>query len=105
MSRSSDAWCVYILSNHAHTTYVGSTNDLLRRLKEHKSKTFPSAFTAQWTFNRLVYYEFLPDEATARQREAQIKRWRREKKVWLIQRTNPNWVDLTPDVLRLLRLD
>jgi putative endonuclease len=97
------AWCVYILSNHAHTTYVGSTNDLLRRLREHRDQKFESAFTARWTFNRLVYYEFVPDEATARNREAQIKRWRREKKVVLIQRTNPNWADLTPDVMELFR--
>jgi putative endonuclease len=50
-----------------------------------------------------VYYEFVPDEATARNREAQLKRWRREKKVALIQRNNPNWADLTPDVMALLR--
>ncbi len=96
-------WCVYILSNHAHTTYVGSTSDLLRRLREHRDHTFPSAFTARWTFNRLVYLEFVPDEATARAREAQIKRWRRDKKVALIQRENPNWADLTPDVDALFR--
>jgi putative endonuclease len=96
-------WCVYILSNHAHTTYVGSTSDLLRRMREHRNHTFPSAFTAQWTFNRLVYYEFVADEASARSREAQIKRWRREKKVALIQRMNPNWADLTPDIGALFR--
>ena len=96
------AWCVYILSNHAHTTYVGSTNDLLRRLKEHREKVDENAFTAQWTFNRLVYYEFVADETAARRREMQIKKWRREKKVWLIQRSNLNWEDLTPDVLRLV---
>jgi putative endonuclease len=100
-----NAWCVYILSNHAHTTYVGSTNDLLRRMKEHDGHLFATAFTARWTFNRLVYLEFVPDEASARARESQIKRWRREKKVALIQRDNPNWADLRPDVLRLLRLD
>jgi putative endonuclease len=99
------AWCVYILSNHAHTTYVGSTNDLLRRLREHENKTYAGAFTARWTFNRLVYYEFLPHETAARAREMQIKKWRREKKVTLIQRENPNWADLTPDVVRLFRLN
>jgi putative endonuclease len=98
------AWCVYILSNHAHTTYVGSTNDLLRRLREHRQKTHESAFTAQWTFNRLVYYEFVSDETAARKREMQIKKWRREKKVWLIQSVNLNWADLMPDVLRLVSL-
>lgn len=99
------AWCVYILSNHAHTTYVGSTSDLFRRLKEHRNKVHESAFTARWTFNRLVYYEFVADETAARKREMQIKGWRREKKVRLIQSMNPNWADLTPNVLNLLHLD
>jgi putative endonuclease len=98
-------WCVYILSNHAHTTYTGSTNDLLRRLQEHKAHKYENAFTARYTFSRLVYYEFVSDEAAARARELQIKGWRRGKKVALIQRTNPNWADLTPDVLKLLCLD
>ncbi len=99
------AWCVYILSNHAHTIYVGSTNDLLRRLREHREKQHAGAFTARYTFNRLVYYAFVPDEATARAREKQIKGWTRAKKVALIQSTNTNWADLTPDMLKLLRLD
>ena len=103
--RIANAWCVYILSNRAHTTYVGSTNNLQRRLDEHKNKTFPSAFTAKWTFNRLVYFEFLPDEPAARNRETQIKKWRREKKVWLIEKDNLHWKDLTPNVMRLFRLD
>lgn len=94
-------WCVYILSNHAHTTYVGSTNDLRRRLREHRNGK--SAFTRRWTFNRLVYYELAEDEPSARAREAQIKRWRREKKVALIQRVNPNWADLEREVRELLR--
>ena len=99
------AWCVYILSNHAHTTYVGSTSNLLRRLHEHEHEKFPNAFTGRWTFNRLVYFEFVSDETAARAREMQIKRWRREKKVRLIQRENPNWADLKPNVLALLRLE
>ena len=105
MPLTANAWCVYILSNRARTTYVGSTNNLLRRLHEHQNKTYPSAFTARWTFNRLVYYEFLPDEASARSREAQIKKWRREKKVWLIERENPSWADLTPNVMGVFRKD
>jgi putative endonuclease len=66
--RPSDAWCVYILSNKAHTTYIGSTNDLLRRVREHREKKHADAFTARYTFDRLVYYEFVADEASARLR-------------------------------------
>ncbi|HEX7831879.1 MAG TPA: GIY-YIG nuclease family protein [Thermoanaerobaculia bacterium] len=99
------AWCVYILSNRSHTLYIGSTNDLLRRLREHKAKRDPAAFTARYEFDRLVYYEFLSDELTARARELELKGWSRAKKVLLIQGVNRWWLDLTPDLLRLLRLD
>lgn len=100
----SNAWCVYILSNKAHTLYTGSTNDLLRRLREHKVHKYESAFTARYTFDLLVYYEFLADETTARAREKQIKGWTRAKKVALIQSVNTWWHDLTPNVVDLLRL-
>lgn len=103
--RRSQAWCVYILSNHAHTLYVGSTNDLLRRRPEHEQKVHANAFTARYTFNRVVYVEFVADETSARAREKQIKGWTRAKKVALIQRENPNWADLVPSMLDLLRLD
>jgi putative endonuclease len=101
----SHAWCVYILSNHAHTLYVGSTNDLLRRRAEHDHHLHASAFAARYTFNRVVYIEFVIDESAARVREKQIKGWTRAKKMALIQRENPNWADLLPSVLELLRLD
>jgi putative endonuclease len=104
MSRS-QAWCVYILSNHAHTLYVGSTNDLPRRRREHEQKVDAAAFTARYTFNRVVYVEFLADETAARAREKQIKGWTRARKVALIQRDNPEWTDLMPSVMELLRLD
>ena len=96
-----NAWCVYILSNHAHTTYTGSTNDLMRRLAQHKHEVHPDAFTARYTFNRLVFYEFVDSELAARKREKEIKGWTRAKKAALIQRENPNWSDLTPDVSAL----
>ena len=101
----SQAWCVYILSNHAHTLYVGSTNDLLRRRKEHDQKLHPQAFTARYTFDRVVFIEFVADETAARSREKQIKGWTRVKKVALIQQANPNWADLVPSMVELLRLD
>lgn len=97
-----EGWCVYILSNNAHTLYVGSTNDLLRRLAEHKFKLYANAFTARYTFDRCVYYAFVADEPSARAREKQIKGWTRAKKVALIQSSNPNWNDVTPRIGNIL---
>jgi putative endonuclease len=104
MRRLDIAWCVYILSNKAHTLYVGSTNDLVRRLKEHRQGIHEHAFTARYTFDRYVYYEFVSGETAARAREKEFKGWTRAKKVELIQSMNEWWHDLTPDVLELLRL-
>ena len=104
MRRIDVAWCVYILSNKGHTLYVGSTNDLVRRLTEHREKLHSHAFTARYTFDRCVYYELLPGELAARSREQEIKGWTRAKKVALIQGVNQWWHDLTPDVLELVRL-
>ena len=50
-------WYVYIVSNKAHTLYTGMTDDLPRRVKQHKNRTYVNAFTARYTFDRLVYYE------------------------------------------------
>lgn len=104
MERLDIAWCVYILSNKAHTLYVGSTNDLVRRLREHRDRIYPAAFTARYTFDRCVYYEFCSGESAAREREKEIKGWTRAKKIALIQSVNEWWHDLTPDVLEPLRL-
>jgi putative endonuclease len=103
MSRSAIEWCVYILSNNAHTLYVGYS-DLLRRTAEHRLKLYPTSFTARYTFDRCVYFELMLDETAARQREKQIKGWTRAKKVALIQTDNPYWHDLTPKLEDLLRL-
>lgn len=97
-------WYVYIMSNRTHRLYVGETVDLMRRIVQHRNRTFPNAHTAQYTFNRLVYFEIVESQAIALRREAQIKRWRREKKVFLIQQMNPGWRDLAitwEDVLRM----
>jgi len=97
-------WAVYIMSNHAHTLYTGMTGDLLRRVREHKEHRIKNAFTARYTFNRLVWYEFVASEDDAEKREKQIKGWSRAKRVELIQSKNPNWADLTPSVTALLML-
>ena len=66
-------WYVYIMSNRTHRLYVGCTNDLIRRCREHIEKRLPNAFTARRTYNRLVYYEVIPNETLALKRERQIK--------------------------------
>lgn len=96
---------VYILSNAAHTLYVGFTNDLPRRFQEHKTRWFKEAFTARYTFNRVVYFEVFPTARQAEAREKQIKGWKRERKVALIQAMNPRWKNLARSWTQALRLD
>jgi putative endonuclease len=98
-------WYVYIMSNRTHRLYVGCTNDLIRRCREHIERRNRKAFTARYTYNRLVYYEALPSEELALKRERQIKSWSRAKRVALIQSKNPNWYDLGRKWHRLLRAD
>ncbi len=74
--------------------YIGVTNDLLRRVQEHKSKSLPG-FTSKYTLDRLVYLEDGPDVFCAIEREKQLKSWTRKKKIVLIESINPNWKDLS----------
>jgi putative endonuclease len=87
---------MYIMSNQSHTLYVGSTIDLLDRVRAHEDKGSRKAFTAHYHFNRLVYFEVFAMLEGARAREMEIKGWTRARKVALIQSVNPNWLDLTP---------
>jgi putative endonuclease len=87
---------VYILANRSGTLYVGVTNNIQRRLYEHKNKLVPG-FTSQYNIDRLVYIETTPDVRAAIAREKQIKRWRREKKVALIEAVNRDWKDLSTE--------
>lgn len=98
-------WYVYIMSNKVHTLYTGITNDLPQRVRQHKTRTYPNAFTARYTFDRLVYYESAVDQNAAALREKRIKNWPRAKRVELIQSINPNWNDLSVkfDLARWLR--
>jgi len=88
-------WFVYIMSNNSHTLYVGATNNLPKRIWEHKNKVRDTAFTARYTFDRCVYFESIGEQKAAIEREQQIKRWSRKKKIFLIERINPNWIDLS----------
>ncbi len=89
-------WYVYIMTNNSSTLYVGMTNDLQRRVYEHKHKRVPG-FTSRYNITQLVYYEVYGRPIHAIEREKQIKRWRREKKIALIRSENPRWLDLAAD--------
>ena len=99
-----EAWYVYIVSNNSHSLYCGITNDLQRRVTEHKERRVPNTFTSRYTFDRLVFFEPAQDQIAAAKRERQIKSWRRSKKVALIQEKNPNWIDLSSSSTSLLML-
>jgi putative endonuclease len=95
------AFFVYILASRFRgTLYVGVTNDLSRRVGEHKAGTVPG-FTRRYKVVRLVYFENYASILEARARERVLKRWRRDWKFNLIEAQNPNWRDLTPDLIGL----
>ena len=83
---------VYIMSSHNRTLYAGVTNDLERRVAEHKAAV--SGFCAQYNVRRLVWYESFTNVNEAIAAEKRIKGWTRAKKVALIEEMNPNWGDL-----------
>jgi len=86
---------VYLLTNwNNKVIYLGVTNDLNRRIYEHKNKLI-SGFTKKYNLNKLVYFEETCDINAAINREKEIKKWRREKKDILVNQINPNWQDLS----------
>ncbi|HEY3296938.1 MAG TPA: GIY-YIG nuclease family protein [bacterium] len=87
---------VYILSSETRTLYIGMTNNLTRRIAEHKRKEI-EGFTKQYDVTRLVYREAFLYVGNAIAREKQLKGWRRSKKVDLITASNPLWKDLAAD--------
>jgi len=82
------------MSNISRMIYIGITNDLARRIEEHKSKKI-AGFTERYNMHRLVYYEQFQNVRKAIDREKELKGWRREKKVRLIEEVNPKWKDLS----------
>ncbi|HEY3122506.1 MAG TPA: GIY-YIG nuclease family protein [Thermoanaerobaculia bacterium] len=86
---------VYIATNSPLTLYTGLTNDLVRRMYEHKHRLVPG-FTSKYRIDRLVFFEVTSDVRAAIAREKQ-KAWRREKKVRLVESVNPNWQDLSAE--------
>ncbi|PIP28586.1 MAG: endonuclease [Candidatus Moranbacteria bacterium CG23_combo_of_CG06-09_8_20_14_all_35_22] len=85
--------CVYIMTNHSRTLYIGVTSNIKRRGWEHKEKLI-EGFTKKYNIDQLVYYEFFEDMPTAIAREKELKGWVRRKKITLIEKDNPEWLDL-----------
>ena len=89
------AYCVYILANATNVAiYTGMTNDLARRVYEHKNHLAPGSFTARYNITKLVYFETLDTARAAIEREKQIKSWPRARKNKLVETKNPTWQDL-----------
>ena len=89
---------IYILANRiGGTLYIGVTNDLVRRVYEHISGAAES-FTKCHDVHRLVYFECFDDVKAAIQREKRLKKWTRAWKIALIEKENPNWIDLYPEI-------
>jgi len=98
-SEKMSTYYVYILASKRNgTLYVGVTNDLIRRVYEHKND-FVEGFTNKYGVHRLVYFEECEDFDSARQREKRIKEWKRKWKIELIEKENPEWRDLYEEIV------
>ena len=88
---------IYILTNWTNKViYIGVTNDLSRRIFEHKNK-LNNGFTKKYNLDKLVYFELFSEINDAIRREKELKKWRREKKNKLVETMNPDWRDLSLD--------
>jgi putative endonuclease len=85
---------VYIMASRSRVLYTGITNDLIKRVFEHKNRLI-GGFTKKYNVINLVYYEVADDVQAAIQREKQVKGWLRKKKIALIEAMNPEWKDLS----------
>jgi len=93
------SYCVYIMASRSRVLYIGVTNDLQRRVEEHKLRLI-QGFTCQYRVTRLVYFEEFSEICDAIAREKELKGWRRSRKVELIERINRDWLDLAEDWFR-----
>jgi len=90
-------YCVYLLTNFTNSViYTGMTGDLITRVRQHRER-WAQGFTKRYAVWKMVYFEQYADPLSAIAREKQIKAWRREKKVRLIDSANPAWEDLSAD--------
>jgi putative endonuclease len=92
------AFYVYLLASKKHgTLYLGVTNDIVQRVYEHRTKAV-GGFTKRYDVDKLMWFEIYDDAVTAITREKELKKWRRDWKIRLIEETNPEWVDLYPGI-------
>ncbi len=96
-------YSTYIVASRTRVLYIGVTGSLGARVEEHREKLFPG-FTADYNCNRLVYFERYSTPSAAIAREKQLKGWTRAKKIALIERTNPTWIDLSEEWGKPVRL-
>ncbi len=87
---------VYIVTNASKTLYIGVTNNLERRVQQHKEKSVPG-FTARYNISRLVYFAQFSDPRDAIEYEKKLKGWSRAKKITLVEESNSTWEDLAAD--------
>jgi len=93
-----EVWYVYIMGNQRPTLYIGVTNDLVRRVYEHKEK-LAEGFTKRYNTNKLLYFELFDDPEQAIVREKQLKHWNREWKLELVRKHNSSLKDLYEDII------
>ena len=94
MAKREYRFYTYILGSISGTLYIGMTNNLEKRVWQHKHHEFPG-FTSKYGVDRLLYFERFDDVRSAISREKQLKGWKREKKIALIETQNPKWEDLS----------
>lgn len=91
-----ELWYVYIMTNKPNgVIYIGVTDNINERVKEHKLKVYPNSFTAKYNCDILVYFEEFENGEKASIREKQFKKWKRDWKIKLIEDINPSWTDLS----------
>lgn len=88
-------WDVYIMTNKPNKLiYIGVTNNIEERVKEHKLKVYPKSFTAKYNCDKLIYFQEFENGGEAEKREKQFKKWKRDWKIEMIEEMNPSWSDL-----------
>lgn len=89
-------WYIYIMTNKPNgVLYIGVTDNLMERVKEHKLKVYPDSFTAKYNCDKLIYFEEWETGVDAAIREKQLKKWKRDWKINLIVDMNPSWMDIS----------